>query len=60
MAIKPLLPKEFNGKIDRTSVLHFCNHLDVYFKLVEFNEDAKRFQIAVTLLEGPAHTWYSV
>ena len=46
--------------MDKTSVLCFCNQLDVYFKLVELNDDAKWFQIAVTLLEGPAYTWYSV
>ena len=46
--------------MDGTSVSRFCNQLDVYFKLVELNDDAKRFQIAVTLLEGPAYTWYSV
>ena len=46
--------------MDGTSVSRFCNQLDVYFKLVELNNDSKRFQIAVTLLEGPVHTWYSV
>ena len=46
--------------MDGTSISRFCNQLDVYFKLVELNDDSKRFQIAVTLLEGPAYTWYSV
>ena len=46
--------------MDGTSLLHFCNQFDVYFKLVELNDDSKCFQIAVTLLEGPAYTWYSV
>ena len=46
--------------MDGTSVSCFCNQLDVYFKLVELNDDSKYFQIAVTLLEGPAYTWYSV
>ena len=27
---------------------------------MELNDDSKRFQIAITLLEGPAYTWYSV
>ena len=46
--------------MDGTSVSRFCNQLDVYFKLVELNDDSKHFQIAITLLEGPAYTWYSV
>ena len=46
--------------MDSTSVSCFCNQLDVYFKLVELTDDSKRFQIAVTLLEGPAYTCYSV
>ena len=46
--------------MDGTSVLRFCNQLDVYFKLVELNDDSKHFQIAITLLEGLAYTWYSV
>ena len=28
--------------------------------MVELTDDAKRFQIAITLLEGAAYTWYSV
>ena len=46
--------------MDGTSVSRFCNQLGVYFKLVELNDDSKRFQIAITLLEGLAYTWYSV
>ena len=46
--------------MDGTSVSCFCNQLDVYFKLVELSNDSKNFQIAVTLLEGAAYTWYSV
>ena len=46
--------------MDGTSVSCFCNQLGVYFKLVELTDDAKHFQIAVILLEGPAYTWYSV
>ena len=46
--------------MDGTSVSCFCNQLGVYFKLVELTDDAKRFQIAITLLEGAAYTWYSV
>ena len=46
--------------MDGTSVLRFFNQLDVYFKLVELTDDSKCFQIAVTLLEGSAFTWYSV
>ena len=34
--------------------------MDTYFDLVDLKDDSKRGQIAVTLLEGPAYTWYSV
>ena len=34
--------------------------MDTYFNLVDLKDDSKRGQIAVTLLEGLAHTWYSV
>ena len=34
--------------------------MDTYFDLVDFKDDSKRGQIAVTLLEDPAYTWYSV
>ena len=46
--------------MDGSSVSRFCKQLDVYFKLVELMDDAKHFQIAATLLEGPTYTWYSV
>ena len=46
--------------MDGTSVSRFCNQLDVYFKLVELNGDSKHFYVTITLLEGPAYTWYSV
>lgn len=34
--------------------------MDTYFKLVDLVDDVKRGQIAVTLLDGSAYTWYSV
>ena len=34
--------------------------MDTYFDLVDLKDDSKRGQIAVTLLEGLAYTWYSV
>ena len=34
--------------------------MDTYFNLVDLKDDSKRGQIAVTLLEGLAYTWYSV
>ena len=34
--------------------------MDTYFDLVDLKDDSKRFQIAVTLLEVLAYTWYSV
>ena len=46
--------------MDGTTVSRFVHQLDTYFDLVDLKDDSKRGQIAVTLLEGPAHTWYSV
>ena len=34
--------------------------MDTYFDLVDLKDDSKRVQIAVTLLEGPAYTWYII
>ena len=34
--------------------------MDNYFNLVDLKDDSKRGQIAVTLLEGPGYTWYSI
>ena len=34
--------------------------MDTYFDLVDLKDDSKRGQNAVTLLEGPAYTWYSI
>ena len=34
--------------------------MDTYFNLVDLKDDSKRGQIAVTLLKGPAYTWYSI
>ena len=59
-AVKPALPACFAGKMDGTSVSRFCHQLDVYFKLVELKDDIKQGQVAVTLLDGPAYTWYSI
>ena len=33
--------------------------MDTYFNVGDLKDDAKRGQIAVTLLEGLAYTWYS-
>ena len=46
--------------MDGTTVSRFVHQLDTYFDLVDLKDDSKRGQIAVTLLEGPAYTWYSV
>ena len=46
--------------MDGTTVSRFVHQLDTYFDLVNLKDDSKRGQIAVTLLEGPAYTWYSV
>ena len=59
-AVKPSLPATFGGKMDGTTVSRFVHQLDTYFDLVDLKDDSKRGQIAVTLLEGPAYTWYSV
>ena len=34
--------------------------MDTYFDLVDLKDASRRGQIAVTLLEGPVYTWYSV
>ena len=34
--------------------------MDTYFDFVDLKDDSKRGQIAVTLLEDPEYTWYSV
>ena len=46
--------------MDGVSVSRFVHQLDTYFKLVDLNDDVKRGQIAATLLDGAAYTWYSV
>ena len=46
--------------MDGTTVSRFVHQLDTYFDLVDLKDDAKREQIAITLLEGPAYTWYSI
>ena len=46
--------------MDGTTISRFVHQLDSYFDLVDLKDDAKRGQIAVTLLEGPAYTWYSI
>ena len=60
VAVEPSLPATFGGKMDGTTVSRFVHQLDTYFDLVDLKDDSKRGQIAVTLLEGPAYTWYSV
>ena len=59
-AVKPSLLAMIGGKMDGTMVSRFVHQLDTYFDLVDLKNDSKRGQIAVTLLEGPAYTWYSV
>ena len=44
--------------MDGTTVCRLVHQLDTYFDLVDLKDDDKRRQIAVTLLEGPAYTWY--
>ena len=46
--------------MDGTTVSRFVHQLDTYFDLVDLKDDSKRGQIAVTLLEGLAYTWYSI
>ena len=43
-----------------TTVSKFIYQLDVYFDLVDLEDDTKGGHIAVGLLEGQAHTWYQV
>ena len=57
-AVKPSLLAMFEGKMDGTTVSRLAHQLDTYFELVDLKDDAKRGQIAVTLLEGPAYTLY--
>ena len=59
-AVKPSLPATFGGKMDGTTVSRFVHQLDTYFDLVDLKDDSKRGQIAVTMLESPTYTWYSV
>ena len=59
-AVRPQLPKGFDGRMDGPSVMRFCSQLDTYFELVELHDDGKKCMIAVTLLEGTAYTWYTV
>ena len=44
--------------MDGTNVSKFIHQLDIYFDLVDIIDDTKQRQIAVSLLEGQAHTWY--
>ena len=46
--------------MDGTTVSRFVHQLDTYFDLVDLKDDSKRVQIAFTLLEGSAYTWYSI
>ena len=46
--------------MDGPSVSRFVHQLETYFDLLDLKDDSKRGQIAVTLLEGLAYTWYSV
>ena len=46
--------------MDGTTVSRFVHQLDTYIDLVDLKDDSKRGQIAVTLLEESAYTWYSV
>ena len=41
-AVKPALPGKFVGKMDGISISKFVHQLDVYFKLVDLVDDAKR------------------
>ena len=59
-AVKPSLLAAFGGKMDGTTVSRFVHQLDTYFDLVDLKDDSKQGQIAVTLLEGSAYTWYSI
>ena len=59
-AVKPSLPAAFRGKMDGTTVSRTVHQLNTYFDLVDLKDDSKRGQIAVTLLEGSAYTWYSI
>ena len=58
--VKPQVPASFKGQMDGVQVSRFVHQLEVYFKIVDLQDDIKRGQIAITLLEGPAYTWYSV
>ena len=60
VAVKPSLPSSFVGKMDGTTNSRFVHQLDTYFNLVDLKDSSKRGQIAVTLLKGPAYTWYSI
>ena len=40
--------------MDGVSLSRFVHQLDNYFRIVELNNDAKKGQIAITLLEGTA------
>ena len=60
VAVKPSLLAGFGGKMDGTTVSRFVHQLDTYFDQVDLEEDSKRGQITVTLLEGSAYTWYSI
>ena len=46
--------------MDGTTVSRLVHQLDTYLDLVDLKDNSKRGQIAVTLLEGSAYTWYSV
>ena len=46
--------------MDGTTVSRFVHQLGTYFDLVDLKDHSKREQIAVTLLDGSAYTWYSI
>ena len=46
--------------MDGPTVSRFSHQLDTYFDLVDLKDEAKRGQIAVTLLKGSVYTWYSI
>ena len=58
--VRPALPAPFTGRMDGVSVSRFVNQLDNYSRIVELNDDVKMGQIAITLLEDTAYSWFAV
>ena len=58
--VKPSLPAPFTGRMDGVSVSRFVHYLDIYFRIVELNDDVKIGQIAITLFEGTIYNWFAV